>query len=245
MYSTELMEQILTSEIGQQIIQRVTNKYGNSYVGLWLFQIIGMSNDEVKAMVEDFKNQTLPQTATWSLSLWEQSMGLPVNESESVEQRRQNIIEKRRRRNAMNPARIEEIISAMTGADVRMDEYYDKNRFAIYIPSIPIDESAIRKKLKSIKQSHKVFDIIFEIQGNIYESGIVTYMSEDIELSVDTSFNNNEEYIFTNIGIVVSDIEQGRAYPAQKYNTYADVNTLTHEQIKEKTFAQLLYKEDN
>ena len=106
MYSTELMEQILTSEIGQQIIQRVTNKYGNSYVGLWLFQIIGMSNDEVKAMVEDFKNQTLPQTATWSLSLWEQSMGLPVNESESVEQRRQNIIEKRRRRNAMNPARI-------------------------------------------------------------------------------------------------------------------------------------------
>ena len=42
----------------------------------------------------------------------------------SVEQRRQNIIEKRRRRNAMNPARIEEIISAMTGAAVRMDEYY-------------------------------------------------------------------------------------------------------------------------
>ena len=31
MYSTELMEQILTSEIGQQIIQRVTNKYGNSH----------------------------------------------------------------------------------------------------------------------------------------------------------------------------------------------------------------------
>ena len=59
MYSTELMEQILTSEIGQQIIQRVTNKYGNSYVGLWLFQIIGMSNDEVKAMVEDFKKSNV------------------------------------------------------------------------------------------------------------------------------------------------------------------------------------------
>ena len=164
MYSTELMEQILTSEIGQQIIQRVTNKYGNSYVGLWLFQIIGMSNDEVKAMVEDFKNQTLPQTATWSLSLWEQSMGLPVNESESVEQRRQNIIEKRRRRNAMNPARIEEIISAMTGTDVRIDEYYGKNRFAIYLSSIPslVDELSVRKKLKVIKQSHKVFDIFYE-----------------------------------------------------------------------------------
>ena len=90
--------------------------------------------------------------------------GLPVNESESVEQRRQNIIEKRRRRNAMNPARIEEIISAMTGTDVRIDEYYGKNRFAIYLSSIPslVDELSVRKKLKVIKQSHKVFDIFYE-----------------------------------------------------------------------------------
>jgi len=136
----------------------------------------------VKAMVEDFKNQTLPQTATWSLSLWEQSMGLPVNESESVEQRRQNIIEKRRRRNAMNPARIEEIISAMTGADVRMDEYYDKNRFAIYISSIPslVDELSVRKKLKLIKQSHKVFDIFYEqaIKGDIYVGGVIQKSKE-------------------------------------------------------------------
>ena len=182
MYSTELMEQILTSEIGQQIIQTVTNKYGNSYVGLWLFQVIGMSNDEVKSMVDDFKKQALPQTATWSLSLWEQSMGLPVNESESVEQRRQNIIEKRRRRNAMNPARIEEIISAMTGAAVRMDEDYAKNRFAIYISSIPslVDELSVRKKLKVIKQSHKVFDIFYEqaIKGDIYIGGIIQKSKE-------------------------------------------------------------------
>lgn len=61
----------------------------------------------------------------------------------------------------MNPARIEEIISAMTGAAVRMDEYYAKNRFAIYISSIPsmVDEESVRKKIKLIKQSHKVFDI--------------------------------------------------------------------------------------
>ena len=136
----------------------------------------------VKAMVEDFKNQTLPQTATWSLSLWEQSMGLPVNESESVEQRRQNIIEKRRRRNAMNPARIEEIISAMTGTDVRIDEYYGKNRFAIYLSSIPslVDELSVRKKLKVIKQSHKVFDIFYEqaIKGDIYIGGIIQKSKE-------------------------------------------------------------------
>ena len=110
MYSTELMEQILTSEIGQQIIQRVTNKYGNSYVGLWLFQIIGMSNDAVKAMVEDF------------------------------------------------------------------------NRFAIYISSIPsmVDEESVRKKIKLIKQSHKVFDIFYEqaTKGDIYVGGVIQKSKE-------------------------------------------------------------------
>ena len=109
-------------------------------------------------------------------------MGLPVNESESVEQRRQNIIEKRRRRNAMNPARIEEIISAMTGAAVRMDEYYAKNRFAIYISSIPstVDEESVRKKIKLIKQSHKVFDIFYEqaTKGDIYVGGVIQKSKE-------------------------------------------------------------------
>ena len=154
-----------------------------------------MSNDEVKAMVEDFKNQTLPQTATWSLSLWEQSMGLPVNESESVEQRRQNIIEKRRRRNAMNPARIEEIISAMTGAAVRMDEYYAKNRFAIYISSIPsmVDEESVRKKIKLIKQSHKVFDIFYEqaTKGDIYVGGVI---QKSKEITLEVSFHLQQQF---------------------------------------------------
>ena len=112
---------------------------------------------------------------------------MPVNESESVEQRRQNIIEKRRRRNAMNPARIEEIISAMTGAAVRMDEYYAKNRFAIYISSIPsmVDEESVRKKIKLIKQSHKVFDIFYEqaTKGDI-RGGMIIWKNSILQKQV-------------------------------------------------------------
>jgi hypothetical protein len=51
MYTTELIQKIVTSESGQRMIQRVTNKYGESYVGLWLFQVMGESNDEMKALM--------------------------------------------------------------------------------------------------------------------------------------------------------------------------------------------------
>ena len=76
----------------------------------------------------------------------------------------------------------EEIISAMTGAAVRMDEYYAKNRFAIYISSIPsmVDEESVRKKIKLIKQSHKGFDIFYEqaTKGDIYVGGVIQKSKE-------------------------------------------------------------------
>ena len=58
------------------------------------------------------------------------------------------------------------------------------------------------------------------------------------------AIENAIAYSVANIGIYISDVEQGRKYPAQRYNTYDDIKNLTNEQIKDKTFAELLYKED-
>lgn len=182
MYTTDMIEEILTSPSAQRMIQRVTHKYGASYVGLWLFQVMGISNDDIEALIEDFKLQVVPQTATWSLPIWEESVGLTVDTSLSIEERRLRIIEKKRKRAPMNPARIEQIISAIAGADVRMDEYFGKNRFAIYISSIPslVDENRVRRKLKEIKQSHRVFNIFYEqaAVGSVYLGGTVQKFKE-------------------------------------------------------------------
>ena len=40
-YQTELMRSILTNETAQKIIDYISPIYGDSYVGLWLFQAIG------------------------------------------------------------------------------------------------------------------------------------------------------------------------------------------------------------
>ena len=88
------------------------------------FRIIGMSNDEVRQWLKISKIKRCHKQRH-GLYHYEQSMGLPVNESESVGATSAEYYRKRRRRNAMNPARIEEIISAMTGR-CEWDEYYDK-----------------------------------------------------------------------------------------------------------------------
>ena len=38
---TELMQQILQNEISQRIIDYVSPIYGDSYVGLWIYESIG------------------------------------------------------------------------------------------------------------------------------------------------------------------------------------------------------------
>ena len=38
---TQLMRSILTDETAQKLIDYVSQVYGDSYVGLWIFQVIG------------------------------------------------------------------------------------------------------------------------------------------------------------------------------------------------------------
>lgn len=249
MYTTEMMEKILTSESGQRMIQRVTHKYGESYVGLWLFQVMGLSNDEIKALVDDFKLQVVPQTATWSLPWWENSKGLPIDTSLSIEERRMRIIEKQRRRSPMNPTRFEQIISDMVGADVWLDEYAGKNRFELYIYELPSLKmiTQIRKCVKQIKQSHRVVGIHYEKSSvsecNICEGGIAIRNYGNSTVSADTTLIDALPiYSATYIGTATID-KQYNAVASQQYNDFDEIKNMTYQDMANKRYIDVLYKE--
>lgn len=220
MYVTDLMEKILTSKSGNRMIQRVTPKYGDGYVALWLFQILGLSNDTVAAMVDDFELQIVPQTATWSLPWWERSMGLPVDESLSTEERRLRIIEKRRQREPMNPARIEQIISALAGGiAVRMDEYAGKNRFNLHIDGILPEDIVfqIRRCLKQIKQSHRTFNVLLHKNATFHSK---LYFASGMHIS------------------------RRMSIPMQQRATYGDIKRRSYGDIKERPYANILQSKE-
>ena len=70
-YITDLMDKILESEAAQRIIDYVSDVYGESYVGLWLFQVIGIVIDDINTIIMGLFDEIFPETSEKLLPYWE------------------------------------------------------------------------------------------------------------------------------------------------------------------------------
>lgn len=176
-YRTKLTDKIITSEQAKEILNMVSPIYGDDYVSLWLFQIIGSQLDKPAAWVEEYIQQLVPQTATWALPYWESEYGLVPDPSWTIEQRRLNIISKMWSNGPMNPSRLAQIIKGVANADVSISENTGKNRFTVYINTTPYkaDNIAVNKTLDKLKPSHLIYHTIYstETYSDIYIAGVI------------------------------------------------------------------------
>lgn len=187
LYKTELMEEILKSPKAQEIVQMVSPIYGEAYTALWLFQVIGVVLDDVVEWAENLAKQTVPQTATWSLPYWEEEYCIIPDPSWSMEQRRQNIINRRSSRAPMNPAKMEKIVSAASGMDARVEELTGgKNVFTVYISGKQdlVNEDFVKQEINRAKQANLIYNIVYEryIASTSYTGGVFQ-ISKEITLS--------------------------------------------------------------
>lgn len=159
-YQTELMRSILTNEKAQEIIQYVSPIYGDSYVGLWLFQAIGTVLGEVCTIAEQLRYETNPTTADLLLDYWENKYGITPDPTLTKEQRRNRIIAKKQSRGSCNPAVLETAVSAaLGGTKVEITENVDQNTFLVnireYVPSL-VPAVAV---LERMKPAHLIYQI--------------------------------------------------------------------------------------
>lgn len=158
-YQTELMRSILTSERAQKIIDYVSPIYGNSYVGLWLYQIMGVALDEVYNLAVDLRHETTPSTTERLIDYWEDSLGIPRNYSLTLEQRRARLISWRDR-GPCNPHRLAAAVSAaLNGVEVDIQENIAKNTFLVNVREVVYDWSPIEETLKRKKPAHLIYII--------------------------------------------------------------------------------------
>lgn len=164
-YTSETIEEILTSEKAREILGWFPAVYSDAYVFLWMLQEVGASIERMEQWAEDFAAQIVPQTATWSMPYWEERYGIISNESLSLQQRRNQVVNKRRTRAPMPPKKIEDIISNLTGIKTKIEENTGRNHFTVissgYIP--PGLMKMVRKELNQLKPSHLIYDIISAI----------------------------------------------------------------------------------
>lgn len=193
------LENFPSNETGKRMLEAVSNGfYDKSYVGKWLFQVMGLEMDDSRIKFEELPYQAFPETATWGLKYHEQKYLLPVREGLEYEERRRFIYQKRDERSLMNPYRMEVIMENITGRKAHVDdETGPVNTFVLEFESgnNAVDVMAAIKKLKAVKQSHVAFTVRFtavayiELCGNIerYESryplcGTVPVISTGLKL---------------------------------------------------------------
>lgn len=157
-YRTELSQRILTSETAQKIIDYVSPLYGESYVGLWLFQVIGMALDDVVNTATMLREETNPIISKLLLDFWEDHYGLPRDNGLTTELRHARLLAKIRERGPCNPKRLANAVSvALDGVPVDITENVAKNTFLVNIREVVYDLSPAIDVLERRKPAHLIY----------------------------------------------------------------------------------------
>lgn len=151
------IERFPTSEAAVRMMGRISPIYDRSYVGKWIFQVMGAEMDFVRDRYLELRDQAFPETATWAIQYWEQRYGIIPNSEDTLQTRRNRILAYRSLRVPMNPARMQKIVRDYSGLESEIDENTDDYTFTVLLLQGPTwtDPSGAVKRLHEVKQTHK------------------------------------------------------------------------------------------
>lgn len=169
------LEHFPTNETALRMMERISPIYDRSYVGKWIFEIMGMEMGEARAYFEELRQQPFPERTTWAIEYWERRYAITPKPTDDLATRRQNIIMKRGIMLPMNPARMEEIINGLTGGSSTITENVEDYTFAVDIDGVSpgVDLSRVLKEIKKRKPSHQTFMLSMSAPPVDYKLGLL------------------------------------------------------------------------
>lgn len=181
---TELMKSILTNETAQKMIDYVSPLYGDSYVGLWIFQALGTALGDLVNLSDQLRYETNASTADLLLDYWERQYGLPYDSSLTKEQRRARILDRKQSRGPCNPARLEAAVSAaLGGVEVNVTERVAQNTFLVNVRGIVQTLAPALPVIDRMKPAHL-----------FYEIRVATHTTADADIKVAIAMTHAEQY---------------------------------------------------
>ena len=187
------IEHFPTNPTALRMMSRISPIYDRSYVGKWIFEVMGADMDEVRLRHEELRAQAFPETATWGLIYWEQRYGLPIREGLDYEIRRRPILARRRGRVPLNPIRMERILSNLTGRDVVVTENVADYTFGVEIKPGDnyIDIAEAMRKIKQIKPSHQAYRLQVALQTMQVRTAALTETRLAVEIWPESALEVN------------------------------------------------------
>jgi hypothetical protein len=155
---SDLPDDIIKSPAAQKFLERAVTYgfYERSRIALWLFEVIGREWDDADEFIRTLAHEMFPQTATWSIPIWEFVYAIEPDDSLSLEQRRARILTRKLERPPINPARVESAVSIITGLKTDITDFTAPYTFKAVIDG-HFNHTEARKLLRLIKPSHLSF----------------------------------------------------------------------------------------
>lgn len=158
------VDRIIRSEAAGRMLETVSDVYDEAVVGLSMFEAMGREFDEWWQRLSELLAETRPDTASWTLSMWEERYGIEPEETLPILRRRKILLEKIISKGAFTPVRVINLVESMWGGRARVDESLALYTFLVET-SAPIGmEAEIRQAIGDIKPAHMAFDVKFERQ---------------------------------------------------------------------------------
>lgn len=181
------LETFPTNEKAKEMLDMVNNGfYDKSYVGKWIFQVMGTEMQQAENYVMELQQQISPYTATWGLMYHEMKYGLIG--IGNLENRRNRLFMKITNTMPFSPAmliRNLSIVSSLDEKDFTVVENVADYTFEVGIQSyeVPIDIKTIRNYILHIKPSHLHLQIC-----EIYKSYFYQNVKTDSSIKVHSVF---------------------------------------------------------
>lgn len=169
------------------------------------FKLVGDSqsaeHDELKEYLLDVYKQFFVSTATWGLTLWENDLFIPTNESDSYEVRRLRIWQKLQSKQTSTIQFLTNLLNKFVSTkDGTITELYSEYKLRFEVQDGTIDNfTDLLAAINQWKPAHLgyFFTTYLNLGEEVYFSGIVSeveeiYIPADANYTIETSSTNTE-----------------------------------------------------
>lgn len=157
----------LSTPAARRMISYVSPIYADARRFLAIMDALGLQMQQSADWASELKEQSMPQSATWSLPFWETEYALAPSKDMPESGRRMLLTERVRAFSAPNPAKLMGRAQASCGHNVRLVENTGRNTYTLYVKHYIADEKMIRQAVDEINPAHLIYLIKCEHDAGI------------------------------------------------------------------------------
>lgn len=131
-----------------------------------LLQAEQMELTQTQRIIAALESQLTICSSTFLLSRHERLFGLPANNSESLEERRNRVLARLNMRSSTTVRAVKELVKIMTGFEIEVEERYPFYTFELIFHNVDrtIDRTALDDALELIKPAHLLYSYKMSIK---------------------------------------------------------------------------------